>query len=138
MKKSVFIILMSLFVVNTYAQDDIKYTEVKSAEISTVMAKVYSINSFGFKTHLFKTCVLNSDLGYNKDENPEGAKQFLYISDTELGKEKTTKLYKVENLINIEVLEINEVPDGYEVKLANGPPEDRIEQTFILKIAAKK
>jgi hypothetical protein len=59
------------------------------------------------------------------------------ISVTDLGKEMKTKLYKVENLINIEVLEINELTEGYEVRIAHGLAEDRIEQTFTLLVPVK-
>ncbi len=142
MKNFVLILLFSFFSFNAFAQNDIKYAEEKTPEISKVLAKVHTINAFGFKTHLFKTFVVNVDLGYTKDESPEGAKQFLYISDTELIKDKEmpTKLYKIDKpLINIEALEINEIPDGgYEVKIADGLAEDRIEETFILNIVAKK
>ncbi|MGL2965353.1 hypothetical protein [Flavobacterium sp. XGLA_31] len=141
MKNYVWILLLSLFSFSAFAQDEIKYTEEKAPELSKALAKVHAINSFGFKTHLFKTFVVNADFGYTKDETPEGAKQLLYISDTELSKEKEmlTKLYKTDKpLINLEILEINELPEGYEVKVAHGLNEDRIEETFTIKTTIKK
>jgi hypothetical protein len=140
MKNTVFVILFSLFTFGAFAQDevkDLKYTEEKAPELSKALAKVHAINAFGFKTHLMKSFVVNYELGYTKDESPSGAKQYLLISDTELGKEMKTKLYKVENLINIEVIEINELTDGYEVRLAHGLAENRIEQTFTLIVPIK-
>jgi len=137
MKNSVLLFMLSFFSFGAFAQD-VKYTEEKSPEISKVLAKVHAINSFGFKGHLVKTYVVNNDLGYTKDDSPEGAKQFLYLSDSELGKEITTKLYKTDSLINLEVLEVAEAPEGYEIKIAHGLNEDRIEETFILKIAKKQ
>jgi len=140
MKNIVFVILLSLVSFGAFAQDEIKelkYTEEKAPELSKALAKVHAINAFGFKNHLMKSFVVNYDLGYTKDQSPAGAKQYLLISDTELGKEMKTKLYKVENLINIEVLEINELTDGYEVRIAHGLAENRIEQTFTLLIPVK-
>jgi hypothetical protein len=137
MKNSILLILLSFFTFGAFAQD-IKYTEEKTPEVSKALAKVHAINSFGFKSHLVKTYVVNNDLGYTKDDSPEGAKQFLYISDSELGKEITTKLYKTESFVNLEVLELAEATEGYEVKIAHGLNEDRIEETFILKIAKKQ
>lgn len=139
--KNIALILLLLFCsYGAFAQDeikDLKYTEEKAPELSKALAKVHTINAFGFKNHLMKSFVVNYNLGYTKDETPTGAKQYVLISVTDLDKEMKTKLYKVENLINIEVLEINELADGYEVKLAHGLAEDRIEQTFILAIPKK-
>lgn len=139
--KNIALILLLLFCsYGAFAQDeikDLKYTEEKAPELSKALAKVHTINAFGFKNHLMKSFVVNYNLGYTKDETPTGAKQYVLISVTDLDKEMKTKLYKVENLINIEVLEINELSDGYEVKLAHGLAEDRIEQTFILAIPKK-
>lgn len=140
MKNIALILLLSFCSYGAFAQDeikDLKYTEEKAPELSKALAKVHTINAFGFKNHLMKSFVVNYDLGYTKDETPTGAKQYVLISVTDLDKEMKTKLYKVENLINIEVLEINELSDGYEVKLAHGLAEDRIEQTFILAIPKK-
>ncbi|WP_162126768.1 hypothetical protein [Flavobacterium phycosphaerae] len=137
MKNSILLVILSFFTFGTFAQG-LKYTEEKSPEISKVLAKVHAINSFGFKNHLVKTYVVNNDLGYTKDDSPEGAKQFLYISDSELGKEITTKLYKTDSLVNLEVLEVVEAPEGYEIKIAYGLNEDRTEETFLLKIAKKQ
>lgn len=144
MKKSVLFVILSFFAFSAYAQDvvseikEIKYTEVKSPEVSNVLAKVHAINAFGFKGHLIKTFVINNDLGYTKDETPQGAKQSLYISDSELGKEITTKLFKTDSLVNLEVLEVVEAEGGFEIKVAHGLNEDRIEQTFTLKLPLKK
>jgi hypothetical protein len=140
MKNTIIVLLLSFCSYGAFAQDeikDLKYTEEKAPELSKALAKVHAINAFGFKNHLMKTFVVNYGLGYTKDETPAGAKQYVLISVTDLDKEMKTKLYKVENLINIEVIEINELSDGYEVKLAHGPAEDRIEQTFTLAIPKK-
>jgi hypothetical protein len=140
MKNIVLVLLISLCSLSAFAQDEIKelkYSEEKAPELSKALAKVHAINAFGFKNHLMKTFVVNYDLGYTKDQSPAGAKQYVLISVTDLDKEMKTKLFKVENLINIEVLEINELSDGYEVKLAHGIAEDRIEQTFDLLLPKK-
>jgi hypothetical protein len=140
MKNIIIVLLFSFCSFAAFAQDeikDLKYSEEKAPELSKALAKVHTINAFGFKNHLMKSFVVNYDLGYTKDETPTGAKQYVLISVTDLDKEMKTKLYKVENLINIEVVEINELSDGYEVKLAHGLAEDRIEQTFILAIPKK-
>jgi len=140
MKNIVLVLLISLCSLCAFAQDEIKelkYSEEKAPELSKALAKVHAINAFGFKNHLMKTFVVNYDLGYTKDQSPAGAKQYVLISVTDLDKEMKTKLFKVENLINIEVLEINELSDGYEVKLAHGIAEDRIEQTFDLLLPKK-
>ncbi|WP_333599061.1 hypothetical protein [Flavobacterium sp.] len=136
MKNSVLIVLVSLFSFSAFAQD-LKYTEEKNPETSKLLAKVHAINAYGFKNHLIKTFVINNDLGYTKNEEPTGAKQCLYISDTEFGKETTTKLYKVADLYNMEVVGVVEVDSGYEITLDYGLNEDRIEDAFILKIAKK-
>ncbi|MFM2214310.1 MAG: hypothetical protein RL427_1573 [Bacteroidota bacterium] len=140
MKNIVLVLLLSFCSYGAFAQDeikDLKYTEEKAAELSKVLAKVHAINAFGFKNHLIKTFVLNYDLGYTKDQTPTGSKQYVLLSVTDLDKEMKTKLYKVENLINAEVIEINEYSEGYEVKLAHGIAEDRIEQTFDLLLPKK-
>lgn len=140
MKNAVFVILLMLCSFSVFAQDEIKelkYTEEKAPELSKALAKVHAINAFGFKTYLMKTFVMNYEFGYTKDESAAGAKQYLLISVTDLGKEMKTKLFKVENLINIEVLEINELTEGYEVRVAHGLAEDRIEQTFTLLVPVK-
>ena len=139
MKKYIVIALL-FFALGVSAQEPapIKYAEVKNPEVSTVLAKIHAMNSFGFKGHLIKTYVVNNDLGYSKDESPEGAKQSLYFSDSELGKEITTRFYKTDALVNLEVLEVTESGDGFEVKVAHGLNEDRIEESFILKPAKKE
>ncbi len=137
MKKTVLLIVLCLSAFGAFAQE-IKYTEDKNIELSKFLAKIHATNSFGFKNHLIKTYVVNNDLGYTKDDSPQGAKQFLYISDSELGKEITTKLYKTDSLLNIEVLDVAEVPGGFQVKIAQGPNDDRTDEIFILKIAKKE
>jgi hypothetical protein len=136
MKKSFLLLLVTLFTAVAFAQE-VKYTEEKNPDVSKALAKVHAINSFGFKGHLIKTYVVNNDLGFTKDDSPEGAKQFLYFSDSELGKEITTKLYKTDSFVNLEVLEVTEAAEGFEVKIAHGLNEDRIEESFILKTVKK-
>ncbi|TBX71273.1 hypothetical protein EZL74_01840 [Flavobacterium silvisoli] len=136
MKKTVLLLVLFLSAFNTFAQE-IKYTEDKNLELGKFLAKIHATNSFGFKNHLIKTYVVNNDLGYTKDDLP-GAKQFLYISDSELGKEITTKLYKTDGLLNIEVIDVAEVPGGFEVKIAQGPNDDKTDEIFILKTAKKE
>jgi hypothetical protein len=134
MKKAVLFILLSFFVSKTYSQT-ITYTEVKNPELSKMLAKLVSTNEFGFKTQLLKAYVINNDLGYTKNENPEGAKQSLYISVTQLnGKEITTRLFKTETLINIEFAELSEIKNGYSVILNAGLGEERNQLDFILAI----
>ncbi len=137
MKNTVLTTLVLLFSFAAIAQE-LKYTEEKNPEMSKVFAKIHAINAFGFKNHLIKTYVVNYDLGYTKNEEPTGAKQCLYISDTELGKEKITKFYKVENLFNIEVIGVVEDENGYVITLDFGVNEDRTEDAFLLKIPKKQ
>ena len=45
----------------------------------------------------------------------EKLKQNAYISVSFLGKEITTELYKVDTLINVEVENVAEAPNGFEI-----------------------
>ena len=105
MKNIVLTVLFTFLSFTAFAQN-IKYVEEKNPDLSTILAKVHNDSGFGFKSYLVKTFVINTDLGYTKNEDPEGAKQNIYISISFLGKEITTKLYKVDTLINAEVISV--------------------------------
>ncbi|WP_293892474.1 hypothetical protein [Flavobacterium sp.] len=130
MKNIVFTMLLALVSCTAFSQ--IKYTEEKNPDLSKMLAKVHTNSAFGFKNYLVKTFVINPDLGYSKNEDPEGANQNAYISVSFLEKLITTKLYKVDTLINPEVIGVGEVPNGFEITIDHGLPEDRIEEVFTL------
>lgn len=130
MKNIVLTALLTFLSFTAFSQ--IKYTEEKNPDLSKMLAKVHNDSGFGFKNYLVKTFIINTDLGYSKNEDPEGAKQNAYISVSFLGKEITTKLYKVDTLINAEVVSLVEVPDGFNITIAHGLQDDRIEEVFTL------
>ena len=136
MKNIVLIVLLSFLSFTSFSQN-IKYVEEKNPDLSKTLAKVHTSSAFGFKSYLVKTFIINPDLGYSKDENPEGAKQNTYISISFLGKEITTKLYKVDTLINPEVVSVVEVPNGFEITINVGLAEDRTEEAFTLVMPKK-
>ena len=136
MKNIVLTVLFTFLSFTAFAQN-IKYVEEKNPDLSTILAKVHNDSGFGFKSYLVKTFVINTDLGYTKNEDPEGAKQNIYISISFLGKEITTKLYKVDTLINAEVISVVEAPNGLEITLAYGLGNERTEEPFILVIPKK-
>ncbi|MEO5775642.1 MAG: hypothetical protein ABIQ27_01975 [Flavobacterium sp.] len=132
------IVLIALFTFLSFtAFSQIKFAEEKNPELSKMLAKVHTDNAFGFKRYLIKTFIINTDLGYSKNEDPEGAKQNVYISISFLDKEITTKLYKVETLVNPETVNVVEILTGLEISIAHGLAEDRIEEGFILEIPKK-
>ena len=135
MKNIVLTVLLTFLSFTAFSQ--IKYTEEKNPDLSKMLAKVHTNNAFGFKNYLVKTFVINPDLGYSKNEDPEGAKQNAYISVSFLGKEITTKLYKVDTLINAEIVSVVEAPTGFEITIAYGIADDRIEESFILVMPKK-
>ena len=135
MKNIVLTTLLTFLSFNAFSQ--IKYTEEKNPDLSKMFAKVHNDNAFGFKNYLVKTFVINTDLGYSKNEDSEGAKQNAYISVSFLGKEITTKLYKVDTLVNVEVVSVVEVPDGLGITIDHGLAEDRTEEVFTLLIPKK-
>ena len=130
MKNIVLTVLFTFLSVSAFSQ--IKYTEEKNPELSKMLAKIHIDNGFGFKNYLVKTFVINTDLGFSKNEDPEGAKQNVYISVSFLGKEITTKLYKVDTLINAEVVSLVEAPGGFDITIAHGLGDDRTEEAFTL------
>lgn len=132
MKNIVLTVIFTFLSITAFSQ--IKYTEEKNPELSKMFAKIHIDNGFGFKNHLIKTFVVNTDLGFSKNEDPEGAKQNVYISVSFLGKEITTKLYKVDTLINPEVVSLIEVPSGFDLTIAHGLGDDRTEEAFTLVI----
>ena len=136
MKNIVLTVLFTFLSFTAFAQN-IKYVEEKNPDLGTILAKVHNDSGFGFKSYLVKTFVINTDLGYTKNEDPEGAKQNIYISISFLGKEITTKLYKVDTLINAEVISVVEAPNGLEITLAYGLGNERTEEPFILVIPKK-
>ena len=136
MKNIVFTVFVTLLSFTAFSQN-LKYTEEKSPEVSKMLAKIHTDSAFGFKSCLIKTFIINTDLGYSKNEDPEGAKQNAYISVSFFGKEITTKLFKVETLVNPEIVSVLEVPEGYNVTVAHGLSDDRIEETFTLTIPKK-
>ncbi len=136
MKNFVLSMLFTFLSCAAFSQN-IKYSEEKNPELSKMLAKIHTSNAFGFKGHLIKAFVINTDLGYSKDEDPEGAKQNAYISVSFLGKEITTKLYKVETLINPEVVSVVDAPNGFTVTVAYGYGDERVEDTFTLLIPKK-
>ena len=130
MKNIVLTALLTFLSFTAFSQ--IKYTEEKNPDLSKTLAKVHNDNGFGFKNYLVKTFIINTDLGYSKNEDPEGAKQNVYISVSFLGKEITTKLYKVDTLINAEVVSLVEAPTGFNITIAHGLGDDRTEESFTL------
>ena len=134
--KNIFLTVLLTFLSFT-AFSQIKYIEEKNPDVSKILAKVHNDSGFGFKNYLVKTFIINADLGYSKNEDPEGAKQNAYISVSFLGKEITTKLYKVDTLINAEVVSLVEVPDGFNITIAHGLQDDRIEEVFTLVMPKK-
>lgn len=134
MKKSLFSIALLFIVLTSFAQD-VTYTEIKNPEISKVMARLTGGFESGFKTHLVKVFIANESFGYTQNESPEGAKQYLFISLTNL-KDNSTLLFKTNSFINIEVVEVADAPNGYFVRFGHGLiPEERIEETFEVKVA---
>lgn len=136
MKNTVLTLLLSFLSVASFSQN-IKYAEEKNSDLNKILAKVDTNSAFGFKGYLVKTFIINPDLGYSKNENPEGAKQNIFISISFLGKEITTKLFKVDTLINPEVVTVVEVPDGLEINIAHGLPEEKIEETLTILLPKK-
>ena len=130
MKNIVLTVLLTLLSFCATSQN--KYAEEKNPDLSKTLAKMHTNSAFGFKNYLVKTFVINPDFGYSKNEEPEGAKQNAYISISFLGKEITTKLYKVETLINVEVVNVAETPTGLEITINHGLADDRIEESFVL------
>ncbi len=136
MKNIVLIVLLTFLSFTAFSQN-IKYVEEKNPELSKTLAKVHTSSAYGFKNYLVKTFIINPDLGYSKVENLERAKQYTYISVSFLGKEITTKLYKVDSLINPEIMSVVEVPTGFEISFNLGLAEDRTEESFVLIIPQK-
>jgi hypothetical protein len=136
MKNSILIVILSFLSFTAFSQN-IKYNEEKNQDLSNALAKVHTNNSFGFKSYLVKTFIINPDLGYSKIENPEGASQDAYISISFFEKEITTKLFKIDSLINPEVVGVDEVPEGLQITIDHGLLDDRIEETLILIIPKK-
>lgn len=135
MKNIVLTVLLTFLSFNAFSQ--IKYTEEKNPDLSKMLAKIHNDNGFGFKNYLIKTFIINTDLGYSKNEDPEGAIQNAYISVSFLGREITTKLYKVDTLINSEIISVVEAPDGFTITIAHGFGDDRTEESFTLVMPKK-
>jgi uncharacterized Fe-S cluster-containing MiaB family protein len=134
MKKLVFNVVLFFMVASSFAQD-VTYTEIKNPELSKAIAKLTSGFEAGFKNHLVRVFVGNESFGYTQNESPEGAKQYLYISLTNL-KDNTTLLFKTNTFINVEVIEVADAPNGYFVRFGHGLiPEERIEETLEVKVA---
>jgi hypothetical protein len=134
MKKFLFILVLLFMVAPSFAQD-VTYSEIKTPELSKAIAKLTGGFEAGFKNHLIRVFVGNESFGYTQNESPEGAKQYLFISLTNL-KDNTTLLFKTNTFINIEVIEIADAPNGYFVRFGHGLiPEERIEETFEVKVA---
>jgi cadmium resistance protein CadD (predicted permease) len=138
MKSLFLLVIMCFFTHLSFAQEN-KFTEEKNIEVGKMLAKVHAINSFGFKNHLIKTFVVNYTLGYTREDLPAGTKQILYISDTQLGKELSTKLTKIENpkFINLEVVTVADGAEGFDVTVAYGVGDDRTEEAFTYTVAKK-
>ena len=81
MKNIVLTLILSLLSSTAFTQN-IKYSEEKNLDLSKMLAKVQTNSAFGFKNYLVKTFVINTELGYTKDEELEGAKQNAFISVT--------------------------------------------------------
>ncbi|WP_309614297.1 hypothetical protein [Flavobacterium sp.] len=135
MKNIVLTVLLTFLSFTAFSQ--IKYTEEKNPDLSKMLAKIHNDNGFGFKNYLIKTFIINTDLGYSKNEDPEGAIQNAYISVSFLGREITTKLYKVDTLINSEIISVVEAPDGFTITIAHGFGDDRTEESFTLVMPKK-
>lgn len=135
MKNIVLTLLLTFLSFTAFSQ--IKYTEEKNPDLSKMLAKIHNDNGFGFKNYLIKTFIINTDLGYSKNEDPEGAIQNAYISVSFLGREITTKLYKVDTLINSEIISVVEAPDGFTITIAHGFGDDRTEESFTLVMPKK-
>lgn len=135
MKNIVLTVLLTFLSFTAFSQ--IKYTEEKNPDLSKMLAKIHNDNGFGFKNYLIKTFIINTDLGYSKNEDPEGAIQNAYISVSFLGREITTKLYKVDTLINSEIISVVEAPDGFTITIAHGFGDDRTEESFNLVMPKK-
>ena len=135
MKNIVLTVLLTFSSFTVFSQ--IKYTEEKNLDLSKNFAKVHNDSGFGFKNYLVKTFIINTDLGYSKNEDPGGANQNVYISVSCLGKEITTKLYKVDTLINAEVVSVAEAPNGFNITVAHGLGDDRTEESFTLLMPKK-
>lgn len=135
MKNIVLTVLLTFLSFTAFSQ--IKYTEEKNPDLSKMLAKIHNDNGFGFKNYLIKTFIINTDLGYSKNEDPKGAIQNAYISVSFLGREITTKLYKVDTLINSEIISVVEAPDGFTITIAHGFGDDRTEESFTLVMPKK-
>jgi hypothetical protein len=135
MKNILLTVILSFISFTAFSQ--IKYTEEKNQDLNKMLARVHNDNGFGFKNYLVKAFIINTDLGYTKNEDPEGAKQNIYISVSFLGKEITSKLYKVDTLVNAEVISVAEAPQGFTIIIAHGLGDDRTEEPFTLVVPKK-
>ncbi|MES2410923.1 MAG: hypothetical protein V4535_05705 [Bacteroidota bacterium] len=135
MKNIILTVLFTFLSITAFSQ--IKYTEELNPDLSRALAKVHNDSGYGFTNYLVKTFVINTALGYSKNEDTEGANQNIYISVSFLGKDITTKLYKVSTLVNPEVVSVVESPKGFDVTLAHGLADDRIEEAFVLVMPKK-
>ncbi len=135
MKNIVLRLLLTFLSFTAFSQ--IKYTEELNPDLSKMFAKVHNDSGLGFKNYLVKTFIVNTDLGYSKNEDPAGANQNAYISVSFLGKDITTKLYKVSTLVNAEVVSVVESLNGLDITVAHGLSDDRIEEVFTLAMPKK-
>lgn len=135
--KNIVLTIMLTFLSFTAFSQNVKYAEEKNPELSKMLAKVDTEKANGFKGYLIKTFVINTDLGYTKNEDPEGAAQNGYISVSFLGNEITTKLYKTDTLINIEIINVAEVAAGFEFTIDYGLGNDRTEEVFTIALPKK-
>lgn len=121
--KNIFIALLTLFTTSIFAQE-VKYEIVANIDLSDVLARVVSVDSTTINPHLYKTFIVNDYLGFTKEGESTAKKQSLYISDTFFGKDGiTTRLYKTENLLEIEDPSVIKTKDGILVSFNHFIPE---------------
>jgi hypothetical protein len=119
MKKIVFILLVSSLSVNCKAQNIIP-NEVKSPELNQFIGSIVKSQKNELKDNIISCIITSNPSGSAGNPESDEVSNNLYISNCQYGELIDCKLYRIDNLININVESVMESDSGIVVQISYG------------------
>ncbi len=124
MKKTIIILLGSLFITNCKAQGIVP-KEVKNAELNQFVGTILSYQKKELNDNIISCIIIASPKKSESDNETDEISNSLYISNCQFGELVDCKLYAVDNLIMVKVENIIESSSEIIVEITSGNYKER-------------